>query len=90
MVIQQIIVLFHDIGNFCRCQALRENLGLGLHFLHEIRVFINDFANFTLQVCPNFLLVLNYVLSFVKLGFQIVNLGLKFRDLIILILLEVC
>ena len=63
---------------------------MGLHLLHQVRVFVDNFANLTLQVCPDLFFVLNDVLSFVQFGLQIIDLRLQLRNLIILILLEIC
>lgn len=62
---EQVVVLFDDVGNFSGRQAVREDLCLGFNLLHQFRVLMNDFSDLTLQVSPNFLLILNDVLSFV-------------------------
>ena len=51
---------------------------------------VNDLANLTLQVRPYLLLILDNVLSFVQLGFQIVDVRFELSDLVIFILLKVC
>ena len=90
MVIEQVVVLFDNIGNFCRGKAFCQYFGLRLDFLHEIAVLVHNFPDLPLQIRPNLLLILNDVLCLVQLSFQILNLILELTLSIVFILLEVC
>ena len=89
MIVNESVVLLHNIGDLGRCKTVSQNLCLSLDLLHELRVFRNDLSNLALKVCPDFLLVLYDVLCLIKLVLQIVNLVLQLFDLVVLLLLEV-
>ena len=90
MIVEQVIILLHNIGDLCGSQAVRQDLCLSFYLLHEVRVLVHNFANFALQIRPDFLLVLDDVFSFVKLGLQIIYLLFELFHLITLLLFEVC
>ena len=89
MVVDQVVVLLHHVGDLCCGEAISQNLGLRFHFLHQIRIFVHDFADLALQVRPNFLFVLDDVLRLVEFVLEVVNLFLKLLHLIAFLLLEV-
>ena len=89
VVVDQVVVLLHHVGDLCCGEAISQNLGLRFHFLHQIRIFVHDFADLALQVRPNFLFVLDDVLRLVEFVLEVVNLLLKLLHLIAFLLLEV-
>ena len=48
MVFEQVIVLLNNVGDFRRCKTLSQDFGLSLNFLHQVRVFTDNLANFAL------------------------------------------
>ena len=65
MIVQKVVVLFDNVGDFGRSQTVCEDLRLSLHFLHQLRVFVDHFADLSFQVGPYLLLILDNVLRFV-------------------------
>ena len=72
MVFHQSCVLLDNIAYFSLRQTVSQNPGFLLDLFHESAVFVDDFPDFALKVCPYFFFVLNDELRLVKLDFQLI------------------
>ena len=78
VILSQFRILYYNIAHFRLSQAVRQNFGLLLNLLHQSRILVHDFSNFTFKVGPDLLLVLNDKLRLIQLRLKLFNFVSKF------------